>query len=233
MGGNQSIRGVVYVEFLIVIIPLLILMFSLVQMSLFLSAGILTQLAANKAARSAMVILSDDHPDATYDEKALNQVGTGANGIEAYRNIPKKSRYHAIRLAARAPLIPVSPTLESATSESIEGALRNVGIFETGADLANMGWTWFFTGLGFVNGKDEYVATINPGDDVRVQVVFLYPCFIPIGRSLTCHSWGDLPKEDMDLIKLYGNQTAIAIFGMAGLRYVTLRAEAPIPRWDR
>ena len=229
--NSRRVRGVVYVEFLIVIIPLLILMFSLVQMALFLSAGILTHLAALKAARSAMVVIDDDHEKAKYPED-LYLVGNGASGVDAYRNLTPESRFHTIRLAARAPLLAVSPTLKSATAASIDGALNNVGGLQIGLELMNKGWTWYYVGLGFLNDDDAYVSTIRPDDHVRVRVVFLYPCFVPIGRAFACHKWDDLPKADRDLLNVNDKlKRTLLIYG--GWRFVTLSAEAPIPRWDR
>ena len=233
MGCKRANAGAVYVEFLIVIIPLLILMFSLVQMSLFLSAGILTRLSALKAARSAMVILGDNHEKANYAED-LNQVGDGSGGIAAYCGVEdgeKKTRYQTIRKAARAPLLPVSPSITSLGASSAEDALLITGPLGIAAALMDKDWTNFAVGLGFVNGKDEYVSSMSPGDGVRVRVVYLYPCFVPIGKAFACHAYGDLPGEDRELIEVNGKPAGWTRF--FGWRYVTLRAEATIPTWDR
>ena len=233
MAGRRQITGAVYVEFLIVIIPLLILMFSLMQMSLFLSAGILTRLAALKAARSAMVILGDDHEKADYME-SRNQVGGDGSGIEAYRSAKdgeKKTRYQTIRKAARAPLIPVSPSIDSLGASSVEESLRIAGPLGILAALVDKDWTYYAVGLGFVNGKDEYVSSMRPGDGIRVRVVYLYPCFVPIGKSFACHAYGDLPSDDRALIEVSGKIAGWTAF--LGVRFVTLRAEAAIPTWDR
>jgi hypothetical protein len=236
MSGERLTQGAVYVEFLIVIIPLLILMFSLVQMSLFLGAGILTHLAAQRAARSAMVILGDDHEDAEseYEPPELFRVGNDAKGVKAYEDAAENSRYETIRLAARAPLLPVSPTLHAALSSSVEEAFSNVGALELAADiLLNEGWTSHAVGLGFINPDGAYLSVVRPRDNARVRVVFLYPCFIPIGREFACHPYRKLPKEHRELIEVHSSGGLLNVSELAGWRFVTLLAEAPIPIWDR
>jgi hypothetical protein len=222
------------VEFLIVIIPLLILMFSLIQMTLFLGAGILTHLAAQRAARSAMVILGDDHEQAKYEPPEFFRVGNGSQGADTYKDAEKNSRYETIRLAARAPLLPVSPTLSAALSSSVEEAFSNVGALELAADiLLNEGWTSYAVGLGFINSDGAYLSVVRPGDNARVRVVFLYPCFIPIGRSFACHPYRKLPNEHRELIEVHSSGGLLNVSELAGWRYVSLVAEAPIPIWDR
>ncbi|MBN2527234.1 MAG: pilus assembly protein [Deltaproteobacteria bacterium] len=247
MSGDKAVRGAVYVEFLAVSVPLIVLFFSLAQMSLFLSAGILVNFAALKAARSSMVVLGDNHEDATYKtncgdaggDNGLYCVGNGDAGVAAYEDADRKSRYETIRTAARAPLVPVSPGIKKTfgslmtpfRSMSLESALGQVGKVDVVTMLTDLDWTSRAVGLGFLNTKGEYVSKVKPGDNARVRVVLLLPCFVPIGRDLACHRFNDLPKDHRELIQVNGN--AGQITNLLGWRFVTLVGEAPIPRWDR
>lgn len=72
-------RGAVYVEFLLVFLPVFLIFLGLVQASLLYTANIVVRHAANTAARAAMVVLDDD--PAEYDDEARNDM-TGEGGSE-------------------------------------------------------------------------------------------------------------------------------------------------------
>lgn len=75
-------RGAVYVEFLIVFLPLFVLFMSLVQFAFVQVANIVTKHAAMSAARAAAVVLPDD--PAFYDEVPVNKAaGARRSAIEA------------------------------------------------------------------------------------------------------------------------------------------------------
>jgi len=95
---RRDARGAVYVEFLIVFLPLFVLFMSLVQFAFVEVANLVTKHAAVTAARAAIVVLPDD--PAYYDKVPVNQ--------------PKGSRKEAIAAAARARLMAVAtmPELE-------------------------------------------------------------------------------------------------------------------------
>ncbi len=75
-------RGAVYVEFLIVFLPLFVLFMSLVQFAFVQVANIVTKHAAVAAARAAAVVLPDD--PAFYGDVPVNKVAGARRGaIEA------------------------------------------------------------------------------------------------------------------------------------------------------
>lgn len=73
---NQSLRrdarGAVYVEFLIVFMPLFVMFMSLVQFAFVQVANVVTKHAAVQAARAAIVVLPDD--PAFYGNTPVNKV---------------------------------------------------------------------------------------------------------------------------------------------------------------
>lgn len=75
-------RGAVYVEFLIVFIPVLTLFLGSIQAALMYGANLVVRHSANTAARAAIVVLDDDA--SKYDDQARNSVqkpsGGGSSG---------------------------------------------------------------------------------------------------------------------------------------------------------
>lgn len=216
--------GVVYVEFIIAAVPLLIMLFCLMQLALILSAGILVTYSAQKAARAAIVVLGDDHEKVEYSEP-LHQVGNGGSDVSAYRGAGDNSRYEAIRIAARYALAPVSPSLAPLGAMSVRQALQQGGKVDTAVALA--GWTKYAVGLGFKDGDEAYISRFGPRDVVSVQIVFLYPCLIPIGREFVCDSYGKLSQNARALIEVNG--TYIGWSRFLNWRFVALSATASLP----
>lgn len=215
-------------EFLIVIIPLITLFLCLIQLALVMGAGILTQHGAQKAVRAAIVVLSDDHEAANYKEP-LNSVGSGAKGVGAYRNATKDGRYETIRMAARLSLAPVSPTWQALSSDTVRSALSQ-GV-DVGMLLSLAGWTKYGVGLGFLDFNENYISSFSPIDDIRVELIFLYPCTVPVGRELLCRSYQNLSEHDRTLIETNGRIIGWSRF--SDRRFVALRAIAALPNQGR
>jgi Flp pilus assembly protein TadG len=95
---RRDAKGAVYVEFLIVFLPLFVLFMSLVQFAFVEVANLVTKHAAVTAARAAIVVLPDD--PAFYEEVPVNK--------------PTGGRKEAIEAAAKARLMAVAviPTME-------------------------------------------------------------------------------------------------------------------------
>jgi len=96
LGIARDRRGAVYVEFLIVFLPLFVFFMSLVQLAFVVTANLVTKHAAVTAARAAIVVLPDD-PSYYGDVKV---------------NTASGERLNAIRTAARARLMAVSTSPE-------------------------------------------------------------------------------------------------------------------------
>lgn len=69
---RKDARGAVYVEFLIVFMPLFVMFMSLVQLAFVQVANVVTKHAAVQAARAAIVVLPDD--PAFYGNTPVNKV---------------------------------------------------------------------------------------------------------------------------------------------------------------
>jgi hypothetical protein len=88
---TRDARGAVYVEFLIVFLPLFVMFMSLVQFAFVQTANLVTKHAAVQAARAAIVVLPDD--PAFYGNTPVNKV---AGDRKAVIDLAAKGRLLAI-----------------------------------------------------------------------------------------------------------------------------------------
>jgi hypothetical protein len=171
-GAVSDERGVVYVEFLIAVIPVWTLALSAFQLSLISAANLVVKHAADSAARSASVVLVDDPSE--YAGEPTRSVA-GSPRAPAHGN---RSRMERIELAARVPLLPFSPrgvglgarpTLERAISST-----RALGaVLLRPSEVA----------VTFVGVEGALVA----GPEATVRVAYLFECLVPIARRLLCN----------------------------------------------
>jgi hypothetical protein len=225
----RSRAGAAYVEFLVVAPPLLLLFFGLTQIGLVYGAELLVQHAAARAVRAAIVVLPDDAEGADYAGDPLNGLGSG-EGLAAYRSAPAGGRLDAIRKAARLTVAPISPSLDSIASGSIADAISGSGTASTVAGL--LGFTAWTVAVTFPDGSGGYLASFGPRDPITARVTFLYRCAIPLGRSLMCAAYGDLPKEARERLETNGSGLAAAA-AVSGSRFVALEAERTLPNQGR
>ena len=173
-------RGVAYVEFLVAVIPVWTLALSAFQLSLISAANLVVKHAADSAARSASVVLTDDPSEYAGEPK---RSVAGSPRAPAHRS---RSRLETIELAARVPLLPFSPrgvglgarpTLESAIS-----SMRTLGA----ALLRPSEVAVTFAGVdrGLVSGPEA-----------TVRVTYAFECLVPIARRLLCHGRDTLLGE--------------------------------------
>ena len=78
-------RGSAYVEFIFAFIPLFMFFLSMVQLALLYTAGLVVQHAANRAVRSAVVVLPDD--PARYSGQTVNSLRNTSAGSSAIASI--------------------------------------------------------------------------------------------------------------------------------------------------
>jgi len=227
---HENLAGVVYVEFLIVLPPLLLLFFGLTQIALVYGAKLLVQHAAARAVRAAIVVLPDDHEDADYAGDPINSIGESGEGLEAYGNAASGGRLDAIRKAARLTLAPISPTLDSVTSNSIAGALGGGGIASTVVGL--LGFTDWTVAVTFPDGAGGYRTSFGPRDNVTVKVTYLYTCAVPLARELVCSGWLGLEEGERARISTNGGGIA-ATATASGWRFAALEAERTMPNQGR
>jgi len=223
-------RGAAYVEFLVVVVPLLTLFLGITQLALIYGADLLVQHAAAKAVRAAVVILPDDHEEADYAGVPLNQVGTGGAAFSAYAGAPDGGRLAAIRDAARITLAPISPAIESFSGSSVAAALGESSAATVLAGL--FGWTEWAVAVSFPDGEGGYRATFDPRGPVTARVTFLFRCAVPLARRLMCTSFVDLPPERRGALLTNGSALGAAAV-VDGWQLLALEAERTLPNQGR
>jgi Flp pilus assembly protein TadG len=148
--------GAVFVEFLIVFPPLLMLILGLVQTGMLYVGHAVTQRSANAATRAAVVILDDDP---RYYGGAPRNSATGA-------------RKDAITRAAAIPF--------AALSADTGTVKLGIGVGESSLQR-NLSYALEHTTVSFPGG-----TSFGETSDVTVRVTFDYSCGIPIGRYVVC-----------------------------------------------
>lgn len=182
-------KGVAYVEFLMVFIPIFLLFMGIAQLGLLFSARLLVHHAANRAVRSAAVVL-DDHPRYYNDEPrgftsgpalVAGQVSTVLSRLGfqiASANQPIMSRRATIEAAAALPLIGLAPmrlgTLggslgSKGLAHSIQYTLESLSV-----DIPSF-------------PKTTVLGSVMP-EPVSVRVRYRYACGVPLAGKLVCPS---------------------------------------------
>jgi len=222
--------GAAYVEFVIVVMPFLVLFLGLTQLALIFGAKLMVEHAAAKAARAAVVVLPDDHQEADYAGDPVNRIGSSGDGMAAYAAAPSGGRLDAITTAARYTLAPISPSLESMGSDSVADAIGG----SVGASVVAglLGWTRWAVAVTFPDGEGGYRASFGPREPVTARVTFLFRCSVPLAGRLMCSSFGGLPKERADELAINGGLlgSASTLFGW---RVIALQAERTLPNQGR
>ncbi|MBN2801490.1 MAG: pilus assembly protein [Deltaproteobacteria bacterium] len=226
----RSTRGTAYVEFIIVIVPFMVLFLGLAQLGLIISADILVKHAAVKAARAAIVVLPDDSENADYAGVELNKIGSGGDALDEYKNSKDSGRYETIRKAARYTLAPISPKIKNLVKE---GTLM---------DAMDTGFASTMTGIGLVTDKTValsfpakdggYKSIFSPTEDVTAQVTFLFQCQVPVAKSIMCKPYRKIDKEMKKLLDLKGRIMGVSAIN-SGLEYVGLQSQATLPNQGR
>ncbi|MCP4444750.1 MAG: hypothetical protein GY811_05300 [Myxococcales bacterium] len=157
LGSDQ--RGAIFIEFLFVLLPFLVLLFGLAQTALMYMGGLAVQRSAATAARAAIVVLDDD--PAFYGRQPRNQIG-GQRG-------------RAIELAASFPLYALKSSPQF--SDTLEASLRasRSSPYITPANIAP-GLTVSFPGG----------VSSSRGGSITVRVDYEFSCEVPVVRALMC-----------------------------------------------
>jgi hypothetical protein len=116
---KRDVRGAVYVEFLVVFLPLLTLFLSLVQLAFVEIANLVTKHAAVGAVRAAIVVLPDNPQSYKSNDKGINH----AEG----------ERFDVIKTAAKARLLAVSVNPQAdVTFPTSPGGDDNKTVYQVG-----------------------------------------------------------------------------------------------------
>jgi hypothetical protein len=249
---RHGTRGIVYLEFIIVFIPVYIMFLGIVQMTFAFVARLVVQHAAVCAARAAVVILPDD-PE-VYANAPVNVLNGGGNGGRAAssgldtavrtisgtvapglgggggaRYARRNNRMVAIHDAASIPLLSIAPTLESLQTGLVNTLSRNSLNRAPQGSVYNrvaMAIT-FYTRPNSEAMVDRYAAPFTP---VTVRVTYLLHCGVPIVRSFMCQTPGDLQGPGANELSEAPQGGIGGYAAMLGApRFRMIRAEATMP----
>lgn len=257
--GSAGDAGAAMTEFVIVIIPMLLLVLGLMQVAQAFAASLVVRHAALCAARSAAVVLAegdtpaaqrpDDEPPAA---GTPYRFGTGEGGAADYAG---DARYEAVREAAAFAVTPVASPLDEAVREeaaalvarvtggasprSAGGALEGRGETARGGVLARATPKYAYaleaTAVVFPDAAaaGAYRSRFANGDLVRVRVTFLFRCAMPLVSALVCRGWADLPEGARADLAATPAGPREMFRGYTLGRYLALTAESALPLQGR
>jgi len=195
--GLRSTKGVAYAEFLIAIMPILMLFLGMVQLGLLFGARLMVQHAADRAMRTAIVVLDDDPRyylgdarnsvrgnqlttlDLTEAILRLGAQSTGAPATPSAAYSPM-SRRATVELAAAMAVFPLAPfTTQDSVREAIERSPWDRAVDYTVSNLR----------VEYPNANAAGLIQ-NAQDLVTLQLTYTYTCMVPIIRFVVCSSSG-------------------------------------------
>ena len=207
---GKDTRGAVYVEFLLVFIPVFMIFLGTVQASLMFAANLVVNHSATTAARAAAVVVDDEEKhynndarltieDGDKGESVMDKVGSllewagmsssggSSGGGGGSSGGSGNAREGAIRSAASLPLIAVSPSMEQLISDpsvyrAIGGSAGDRAL--TGAAIYNRTAVavTFPSSIGGTDNLQEFGAN----DDIHVRVTYLFNCAVPLANRVMC-----------------------------------------------
>jgi hypothetical protein len=234
---NHRTGGAVYVEFLIVFIPVFIMFLGMLQAALIYVGNLAVQHSATTATRAAIVVLDDDPQ--YYGDAYRNEIGGDSGGEDSLENVTAflamaglegglappdlggggasgGARMSAIRNAASIPLLAVSPSMEQLTGDpTIYKAIGG-----DPAERALVGAVLYNRAAVAVNfpsspGANSFVTSWGDDEDVTVRVTYFFHCGVPLVSRLMCDDIFSLnsgtPTEQIrDLARAGGDPQRIA-----------------------
>jgi len=238
----RDVRGAVYVEFLLVFMPVFMLFLAVVELGFMYGARLVVQHAATRAARAAVVILDDDperYDDEPRGQLDLNGSAGGESPIAAFMSgaglgsgaadAGGGPRFRDIRSAAVIPLLAIAP---SARHLELDAAAGSIGS-EIGdpADRAAAGAQHYNqAGLAVTfptaPRASSFRTSFGKEDLVTVRVTYLFHCAVPLVSQIMCDS------REGTIGRLEAEERAQMDFGhlstLANPRFLVLRAEATL-----
>ncbi|HKO48577.1 MAG TPA: TadE family protein [Polyangiaceae bacterium] len=242
-------RGAVYVEFLVAFLPVFILFLGICQIALLSTARFVVQHAANRAARSAVVMLESSPAD--FGGVARGWVSTGTGPRQ------QGGRIAPIRLAAYMPLSVLAPPAAWLEPRGQQGSLGDalaVGMHSRAVAALPYNRAGAVVTLQAGPLVDELAPEpIGRKAPVTVRVTYLYYCSIPVVRAFGCKSIEELTGEKPSapagpfaltehgsartppqkrlatILALAEDPMSLARLDVAGARFVVLTAETTLP----
>ena len=234
---RSDARGVVYVEFLLVFMPVFILFLALVQLGFAYGARLVVQHAATRAGRAAVVVIDDDpshfggEPRGRLDpfgpaagrsplDLFMDGAGFGARGSDG----PGSARFRDVRAAASVPLLAMAPATLAANADLVAAIGDGEERILEGARRYNRN----ALAVTFLSapGVNDTRSTFGPTDAVTVRVTYVFRCSVPMVSAMMC----DTPSRTANKLTS-AELSQIAPFslpGRDGARYLVLRAEATL-----
>jgi hypothetical protein len=215
-------RGVVYVEFVLAFMPLLLLFLSICQLSLLTMGRLVVQHSALCGARAAIVVLEDDPKDYANAPRGnledgeaarsgiaeiLQQVGV-ALPTSSLRGTPEDrseqqrgARMVSIRAAATMPLLLLAPQETSVTvvgADSLGGSLPSAFVDRLPFSLEYTSLAAAIT-VHTSPGTEELASVHIPREArITVRVTYLMPCGVPVAAALMCRTLASLLDPPME-----------------------------------
>ena len=190
-------EGIVYVEVLLAFIPVFTLFLGMLQASLMYGANLVVTSSANRAARSAAVVLDAPESDFNNDERMLLDYGEAGSGTQAIcmllqmADVPcsfvggsGNARLSAIRAAASMPLLGVSPSTGQLANE--RQVLRAVGE-DPMSSRTVAGFIYNQTAVSVTFPEHtEARFSVGKNENLLVRVTYLFHCGVPIAARYMC-----------------------------------------------
>ena len=219
--GKRGSSGAIFVEVLVAIIPVLVFFFGLLQLALLYTARLVVRHAAQRAVRSAVVVLEDDparfddtpQGEVTYHDSASTSAGSTEQFLQGLADVLKVPlplddvrrmttseagpRLAAIQRAAYMPLATLAPN--PATLLGVFGLSQDLGQGNSNLSQFVVGLLLYNRAAAMVTLRkpDGSVANcVGPTEDVTVRVTYLYFCTMPIAASIMCDSLQQLSGLD-------------------------------------
>jgi hypothetical protein len=210
---RQRAKGAVSAEFIIAIIPFLLLLLGLLQLSLAGSARLSVMNAAFGAVRAAVVTV----PEVPAPSEASGVVGP-----------LKLQRIRDAAIFAVAPSAPAE-TLAKAPGETSAGTALDDGVDGDGpvGALARIRRKLVaaagLTAVTLHNGAGARVDRFRDGEAVSARVTFLFPCQVPLAGRFFGRRIAELPSEILNELTSGGLRRED--LGHLGGHYLVLQAE--------
>ena len=234
-------RGSVYVEFLIVVMPIVMLVLCVAQCALLYTGQLMVESAADRAARGAIVVLDDD--PACYGGAPRDTIsGSGAGGamprLLSWLGLPSSSsvagqsqRLQDIRDAASMTLLPLAPVIGRPVGpSSIHEAIADGGTLQGLDERATYNRGALAVTFPAGRKSTSYRTSFGKQDIVTVRVTYLFHCAIPLARDVVCQSLQSARSGPAASDLAYAEAPSIMNSPtLSGARFVALRAETSLP----
>jgi hypothetical protein len=220
-------RGAIYVEFLLAFPPLFLLFLGICQLCLVTTARLVVEHAAQRAVRTAIVVLEEEPGLHDNAERGALSGGLSASGTELEdlfaglglgpgsstpaglfetanrgsdsleEGLQRGARMRPIRNAAYQPLLTLAPRREQRDGQD---SLADGLPSDLARQLRHaLGYTRAaaVVTLQQAPGSLELVDHVAPKALVTVRVSYLYRCSVPVVRALVCRSFSRLLEESL------------------------------------